>query len=1166
MAEIKYTEAQKEAIGSRGNSLLLSAAAGSGKTFVLTQRLMAYVTDPDEPKDIDSFLIITFTKAAAAELKSRISAQLSALAAEDPSNSRLRRQQNLCYRAAIGTIHSFCGDIVRRNCHALGISPAFSVIEDDRAAAIRESVMEKLLEDRYEQGAPEFLALADTLGAGRDDRRLGETVMELYKKLCSHPYPEDWAKAQEEAFLCSGISSVSESLWGAYIMESLSQKALFQARRMESACDAMELSDEKIVKAYCPSFAASAQALRSFYDRLKNGSWESAAAALPIPFERLGSLRNYDDPELADLVKLIRDECKKACADFAAVMSQSSESLIEQLRRCAPAMKELLELTMDFSKAYSAEKRRQNCLDFSDLEHFALELLVDKESGGPTAAALELSRHYTEIMIDEYQDVNAIQDMIFRAVSKSCRNLFMVGDVKQSIYRFRMADPSIFLARYEQYSRANDEGKRVLLQENFRSRRCVLEAANHVFKSIMSPRLGGLDYDDEAALKFGAQNYDSRQDCPAEFCIIDAESAADDEATPKKAMLEAEYVAARIRQMVDSGTPVYEKGVARPCRWSDFAILMRSPSGNGGFFHRALAKAGIPVLSRQGGDFFASAEISLCLDMLTVIDNPHDDVALVSVLRSPIFGFSPDELAEIRSMDKSGDFYSALRLHGESCEKSAAFLEKLGKLRSLRPDMGIDELLWQLFSELELFALCSAMPDGDRRKMNLMELFEYSGRFQLSGQHGLYRFINWLRRFARQGSELSTAGSGEAVQIMSIHKSKGLEFPFVFLCDLAKRFNLKDSQKAVLIHDKLGLGPKFTDYERGVEYPTIAHKAVAQAIKDDSLSEEMRVLYVAMTRAKERLIMSCVWKEPQRVLDKLARQNEAPMDPEFLMGLGTFSHWIAASALSAPELIGINICSAAAAKAENIAESESPEQKEMLSAKDGFERELNFVYPHRAAEALPTKLTATGIKDAERSEEDAELVKEHFPLVFRKPALGMSSKLSAAEKGTAAHAFLQFARLESLSSRESVIEEAARLARSGYISAEQAEALDIQSLLRFGQSNIFRRMSSAPQLRREFRFTLLVRAEDYFEGGGDDELLLQGVIDSFIIEPDGICIVDYKTDSISEQELESRAAHYAPQLQTYAKALERIMGLPVKECVLYFLRLGREWPISVKKE
>ena len=1165
-----FTESQKRAIESRGRSLLVSAAAGSGKTRVLTERVMSYVTDPAEPTDIDRFLIITYTRAAAGEMRSRIMDAISAAAAASPGNRHLRRQQDKCYQAQIGTIHSFCTNLLREHCHLIGLPPAFRVMDDDRGSKMKAATLEKLLEQRYERmGAhPGFAELADSVGAGRDDRRLGDTVLRLYEKIRSHPYPADWAGEQSAAL--DGLENArdaAETLWGQALLAEIKSAARYWSERMDKAVEEIYSADEKIIAAYGGVFMDDAAALRDFVRALDAG-WDRARDFLPPEkFASLGRLLRYENTELKDRVKAVRDGWKKAADGFRKALAEPSSKQLEDLRATVPAMKALLELCMDFDRAFAAEKRREGLVDFSDLEHMALELLVDKESGKATWIAVELSQRYREIMVDEYQDVNAVQDMIFRALSREGKNLFMVGDVKQSIYRFRLADPTIFLDKYERYADfdpLSDEPQRILLQENFRSRKSVLAAANQVFFNIMSRELGELDYDDDAALRFGAIGYPEGSDETAELCLVDPSASSDDEESPEKTALEARYVARRIKAMMDAGTPVHEPGGVRRCRWSDFVVLMRSPGGKGSIFHTELSKAGIPVQSQQAGGFFSSLEVGVAVDMLAIIDNPHSDVPLISVLRSPAFGFTADELARIRTADRSGDFYTALLAAArEGSGRCRSFEETLSALRKAAPDLSLDALLWRIYAETDLFAICTAMNGGEERRANLMRLFELARSFEETGYRGLFRFVGWLRRMAERGQEPARSAEGDYVSIMSIHKSKGLEFPFVFLCDLAHQFNKSDSRDSVLIHSSLGLGPKRTDALRGIEFPTLARRAIERQIEREGLSEEMRILYVAMTRARERLIMTAPWKNAEAGIKKLSDTAASPMPPALLRSASSPLQWLIWAALSdSDENIRIRIIPADSIDAADASdEAKKPELSPAKADKEAVEaisRHLSYVYPHAVAVELPTKVSATDLSRYDNDGEAAPLLQQVEEFEFRRLDFSAGKKLSAAAKGTAAHLFMQYVNYAEAGSPEGIASELQRLEAAGLLSPEEARAVDTATLFRFFQSEPGSLLRRAEKVHREFRFTLLEDAANCFGPDAEgEEVLLQGVIDCLVEEPDGLTVIDYKTDRVSPEAAPERAKRYAAQIRAYAESAERIFGKTVKRRLLCFLTPGK---------
>ena len=1182
-----FTPEQQLAIDRRGSSLLVSAAAGSGKTRVLTSRLLSYVTAPVNPVDVDRFLVITYTKAAAAELRDRIMGMLSEKASENPADSRLRRQQNLCCRASIGTIHSFCTQILREYSQQLGLSPAFAVMEDDRASRMKLSVVSRLLDRHYEHcgDEPEFLLLADTVGAGANDAPLQDTLLKLHDKLRSHPYPEDWAAEQKAALNADGITDAGETAWGEELMRSAKYTVDYWIAAMEDAIAEMRGADDggKIWKNYGTRFEPAAAQLRDLSRALGEENWDRAREFVNVEFPRLAGLRGYPDPELQVRTKSVWDGAKDARKDLAAAFAQDSAAFLKDLRAAAPAMCALLDLALEFDRDYTAEKQRRSLLDFSDLEHYAARLLVDKATGAPTWVAAELSQRYHEIMVDEYQDVNEVQELIFRAVSRQEKNLFLVGDVKQSIYRFRLAEPRLFLEKYRDFIPAESaqpgDSMRILLQKNFRSRKPILDAANLVMRSIMSEELGELDYDEDAALKYGAVDaYDPALDVPAEFHIIDTaaedtdgDSDDGDDASAGDAELEARFIADKILSMMREGTPVTVKDGTRPCNWGDFVLLMLSPKAKGKVFHRVLEEAGIPVESRQGGGFYSSLEVSATVDLLAVIDNPHADVPLISALRSPAFGFTADELTAIRTADPNSDFYTALCRAAETGnERCAAFLRKLNGWRALAPEVGLDTLIWQICSDAGLFAICSAMRDGTRRRQNLMRLFELAHNFDENGYRGLFRFVQWLRRMAEAGTEPDCGSAGPAVRILTIHKSKGLEFPFVFLCDLGHRFNTDDLKKRVLIHAKLGLGPRVIDAARGIHYPTMAFQAVKHRLTTEMLSEEMRVLYVAMTRAKERLYMSCAWKTPRKKLDAFLPLLRDPLPPETLRSNANFAKWIAMSALLDPATLPIVIHGPGEfAEGHTTDRAEPPaataDAAETLSL---LRERLDYAYSWAGSVDLPSKLTATELKRLMEPEEDAFSAAPvpDAEFSFRRPdPAAPRKKLSAAQRGTATHAFLEYVDFAKAGSADGLKEEARRMEASGLLKPEEIAAIDFASLERFFASGLGQRLRAAKAPRREFRFLLLEDAEHYFPAaaGSGDELMMQGVVDCCFEEDGGITVLDYKTDRVTAEQVPDRAALYRPQLQTYAKALERIFGLPVRHGILWFLHTGTEYEVEL---
>ena len=1157
MAEFKPTASQQAAIDTRGCAMLVSAGAGSGKTRVLTERLMAYITDPKAGADIDSFLIITYTRAAAGELRGRITEELSRRLSADPHNARLRRQSALIRRAQIGTIHSFCADLLRENCQEAKLSPDFKILDEERSDAMRQACLDRVLEDAYAglENDPDFQLLADTVGEGRDDSALAALILELHTRMQCHAFPAAWAEDQTR-LLSEPAADAGDTIWGRELLGWLARLAGHWSRELD-ALIALMRDEPAIFAAYAEHYEDIAAQVREVQRSALLG-WDRVSALLPLNVPRLPSLRNSPDKELGEYLKKRRTACIDAFKDAAKVFAAPSEKLLRDMAATAPAMRALLKLTLDFDRAYAHDKQSRGLADYSDLEHKAASLLMNPD-GTPTALAGRLSRRYTEVMVDEYQDVSRVQDAIFSAVSDGGRRLFLVGDVKQSIYRFRLADPAIFNGKYRAYAEPDSGARRILLRENFRSRREILDAANAVFSCCMSETLGDADYDGNAALVYGAACYEGEAPKP-ELLLYELPEAQAEE-SPDKTALEAAFTARQIRALVRSGATVTDGAGTRPMDYGDIAVLLRSPGKTGGVYREALMNLGIPVGSAQGSGFFETPEVSLVLSVLTVMDNPHKDIPLITVLRSAAFGFTPDELSYIRAANRDADFFTALEAAGETDDKCRSFLTILSALRAEAMDLSASETVWLVIEKLDLLALCSAMDDGARRRENLMALAELSESFESTGYRGLHRLSLWFQALAAKGQEPSIApGAGRAVQIISIHRSKGLEYPVVFLCEAARRFNTRERSGTVLVHPALGLGPRVVDLQNRVRYPSLARLAIAERQAREDQSEEMRLLYVALTRAKERLFVVGSCKNAQKTLEKAGALAHPPIAPETLMGASNYLSWLLCACLAdGEEHFKIRVCrdgdeDVQTAEAEREAVPADPEAAKEL------ERRLTFAYPHQAAVELPSKVTATELKGRYERDPDAEDLIKPKSYSFRMPTLGEGERgLTATEKGVATHLVLQYMDFAKAASRAGIRAEVERLCAARFLSKKEAEAVNIAAIERLFRSELGKRMLRAEKPLREFRFSLLLDAGRLYPGTEGEQLLLQGVVDCCLEENGELVIIDYKTDSVrTEEEIANRAALYRGQLAAYAEALSRIFQKPVKEGVLFFLTPGKE--------
>ncbi len=1169
MGSVKLTEQQELAVRNSGGQLLVSAAAGSGKTKVIVERLMDRL---NEGRHIDDFLMITYTKAAAAELRGKIMDALYERIAEVPDSRRYRSEIDRCGRAKIGTIHSFCSNLIRENASLVGLSPDFRACDETESKILKRDTMRDLLDQLYDEAEPGFMELADTMGSGKDDSALEDIILETHEKLLSHPSPEKWAMKQLE--MLDGLDRVEdafETVWGQKICQRTRGTANYWIGKLEALLSEAAVAPD-FIKAYGDSIGITLNSLKSFRKAL-DVSWNMAVETAAIEFPKAGRVSGYDD------LKSVRTKCRDSVKKFTDVFHDSSQKVMEDLRASSPAVEALFKTVLRFDREYSARKRRNNLIDFSDQEHIALQLLVDSESGEPTETARTVSERFYEIMIDEYQDVNEIQELIFSAVSKDGKNIFMVGDVKQSIYRFRLADPRIFLRKYRSFKDAEeaDEGepRKIILSKNFRSRPQILDAVNFIFKNVMSREFGEIDYSEREYLYPGAQ-FPETIEAPVELDILDM-SGNDNWRDADRAQVEAEFVINRLKELVESATIPDGAGGTRNVRYGDIAILMRSPKSRMPIWAAQFTKAGIPLQMDMDTDFFNGAEISIIMSLLAVIDNPHQDIPLIAVLRSPIYMFTPDELVEIRMSSKNGDFYSALVSRAEDSDKCRHFLEELDSFRSKAPEMPADRFIWYIFRHTGMLAIAGAMPGGERRKDNLLTLFQTAQQLEEAGYKGLFAFINYIGEMRDRGEspvKKSKEMHSDAVTITSIHSSKGLEYPIVILADLAKNFNKEDLGRPLLIHPELGAGPLRTDLIKRLSWPTIARSAIREQLLEESLAEELRVLYVAMTRAKEKLIMLATYKNAMPELLKLSN-TDMPVPPKKMEEGRSAADWILMAALNRPECKAVmdgtgetrgEYCWHVrlvkgiehAEKQENsICHTE--EEHSGYLFEDLVER-LDYTYPYMAATKLPSKITATELKGSfihQEAAEDAENLQE-LKIVRdpRRPDFMDGVRgLTAAQKGTATHIVMQYADYEKCCTVGGVQGEIDRLCSMGIISEEQAEAVSPWVISKFFNSSTGRLVLQSEKVWREFKFSILVDSGDLNFQPGED-ILLQGVVDCCVETEGKLTVIDFKTDYVSDDNVKEKIELYSGQLATYALAMERILEKPVEKRLIVFVNAG----------
>ena len=1185
MAE-KLTNEQQAAVDSRERSLLVSAAAGSGKTKVLVERLFSYVER--EGANLDDFLIITYTRAAASELRGKIAKALNERMERDPGNYHLRQQMLRVYRADIKTVDAFCTSLLRENCHLLGedarghaLRPDFRVLDENEAEVLRGRVLARTLEDFYDHLTSGGTLLADTLGAGRDDSALEQLVLELHAKLQAQPYEDKWLDAQR-AFWRAVPEKIEDTPYGKILLNEVGRKARHCKSLLQRAAQEM-CANDALNQKYAPAFLDASYQLEALEGKIAQG-WD-AARGVTIAFPRLAAVKDSDGGEMKARMKGLWDNCKETVKGFAELFAASSDEAVEDLRTMAPAMLALIDLTADFSRRYNEEKRRRNAADFSDQEHEAIRLLV-AENGEPTELAALVSTRYREIMVDEYQDTNEVQNRIFDAISCKGENLFTVGDVKQSIYRFRLADPRIFLQHYNTWpplaAADEHESAKLLLSRNFRSRKEILEATNFVFRNVLSREMGELDYGEDEMLRPGA-SYAESSVCGAEFHLLDLPTQTGEHRV-RASEAEAAFVADYIRNMLSSEFPVQDDKTRelRPVREEDIVILMRSPSTRLLDYRRALESRGIRCAADAGEDFFASMEIAVLFSFLQVIDNPRQDVPLIAVLRSPLFGFVPDELAALRSQQRTGDFYDALLLSEDGHSK--AFLAVLRSLRDSAAHLSVRELLSEIYRKCNVLGIFGAMHRGAERKDNLLAFLELSEDFARTGRQGLFDFVRTLREQLASGeaAAMQTTHASSGVRIMSIHKSKGLEFPVVILSDLARRFSNMDFQSSVLVHPQLGLGPVCVDARRHIQYPTIARQALERTLRREAKAEELRVLYVAMTRAKEKLVMVHTQANAGGRVADLMALSDCPVLPEAVDSGKCMGDWIMlpllqrSEAASLRELAGQNgegsfyadetpwtVCVhdglqfAAPVQQSDAAAEERAPQREELPADFAA---LSYRYPYAEQTAFPAKLTATQLKGRAIDEEISEntTLPPRLRNLCKPKFLAGKMALTGAERGTALHLVMQDLDFFCEPNEQSVREQIEKLRAQRKLTEEQAKAADAYAIVQFLRSDLAARIRKSKQVEREYRFSLLRPVRDFSSLDADDSVLLQGVVDCFFEEDGELVVVDFKTDHVSRAQLDERAEHYRPQLEAYSMALTRVMGKKVKEKVLYFFSAGEE--------
>ncbi len=1183
-----WTIAQKSAIDAEGRDLLISAGAGSGKTAVLTERIIRRLTDENSPAEITRMLIVTFTKAAAGELKERISSAIAEALAKQPKNRRLARQLTALDRAKICTIHSFCLDLLRENTVDMGLPSDFRIADDVEIKLLRKNLMNELIEDYYSGNVPEhpiegFEDFADIFVGTKSDEALADIFLGIENSLSSFTEHIEFIKNFADE-LEGDMRDFALTGCGGEIIDLIRGK-LGDYRNVFDGVLAEILDDEKLTKAYYPAFSGDIEFIDRMLAVCDGGCYENISRLFnefsPV---HLGVARGVIlSPELEKAKKLrkkFHDERRGLCAKY---FSLTPEGLKKNRTDTASALYKLHTLLTVFLLRFDREKRSRSLVDFGDLERLAYRLLI--ENGKPTAAAKAVAARFDEIYIDEYQDVNEVQDAIFAAVS-SGRNRFMVGDIKQSIYAFRGAEPRIFADYRKQFGRLDDgdteNGAAIFLSDNFRCDKSVIDFSNIVSGCLFTSGRGDIPFSDEDLLIHS--KIDTENGEPVRVILIDGSENADDDAVSVR---EAEWTAREIARLLREG----KKNNGEPIRPSDIAILMRSAKAHSAVFEEVFERYNIPCYNNVTGGFFENAEVLLALCILNIIDNPTKDIYLAGALRSPVFGFTLDELISIRKCTSEGCLYDALVEYGKNGNfpKGNEFLKTLGGWRMKAEGLPVDKLLWYIYTDTDLLALVYDSENAARRA-NLMLLYEYARRFEGSSFKGLYNFIRYINDILEQKAQLENAKvfgeDSDTVKLMTIHQSKGLEFPVCFICGTGKKFNESDLRRNVVIERSLGISLKLSDSTGFARYDTPIRRALVKRLADSQLEEEMRVLYVAMTRARERLYVTALTPDPKGLMESAAEDAQRP-GRYVIMKNGGYMRWILTALehrrLTSDEPIPATVEIAESAPiSEADIESPSEVTEEVTSTPElsALVRErFDFVYPHTAASRIPAKLSVSKLVPTLLDEDAAELPEHSEPFDFeaKRPLFLDTDKeaptATGAERGTATHLFMQFCDFSRFKPfcddiAAEIEDEAARLAKRHYFTKRAASLINVRQLAAFFAGKTFAEICAAPHIFREHRFNVRLPASDFTADETlkaelrGETVLVQGVIDCFYENPDGtLTLIDYKTDYIPTELSQSEAEkmlldRHRLQLLYYKAACEKISAKRVSRVAIYSFGLG----------
>ena len=1195
---------------------------GSGKTAVLVERIINKVINEDV--DIDKILVVTFTNAAASEMRERVLDAIYKKLEENPDDVKLQRQITLLNKASICTIHSFCLDVIRNNFYEIDTSANFRIGDTAEIEMLKNDVLEELFEEKYLQEDKGFIKLIETYTDYRGDEKLQELVLNIYKYIQSNPFPEKWINEKVEDFNIDVNEDFSKTIWGKVILENVKSEIEAMLLKLEN------IKRETLKYSELDKFSGVLQEDINNLKGIKLDNWD-------IAYESINSVSWTKWPvdkkvtlDLKNEAKEIRDQIKK---DFNTLnIGYTSKEANEDIASMYGILDELRKLIIEFSTKYAEAKRERNIIDFNDIEHFALQILVGKKSDSedkavdeiPSEVAKKYIDKFEEILIDEYQDSNLVQEKILTSISRG-NNIFMVGDVKQSIYKFRQARPELFLEKYSTYAlksvqNVESKGIKIQLFKNFRSRRNVLEVTNQIFENIMSEKLGNVEYNNEEYLNYGADYPKPEEKINiagiAELNIIDLKEKEDEgeeqEETERieNSVLEARFVAKKIQDLLNSDYQVYEKKVGyRKIRAKDICVLLRATSVLAPIYEKEISELNIPVFSDSSNTYLESMEVETIMSLLKVIDNPMQDIPLVTVLRSNIFGFTDNDLIEIRLCDKKCSFYESMlkariSVNSNLRHKIDETIDKIEKWKKEEKYTPLNEFIWKLYLETGFLNYVSLLPNGNLRQANLKMLFEKAKQYEKASFKGLFNFINFIDKVKTNSGDLSSAKiigeNDDVVRIMSIHKSKGLEFPVVFLSSTGRKFNLRDLNTPILLHQDMGFGPQYIDSEKKIEYSTLAKEAIRIAAKKETISEEMRVLYVALTRAKEKLIITGISKDAEKALNEkekmlsMVRRNDAyQLDLENMQGakipslkiheniVGKYTSYLDWLELvyqynkekEIDSILSLNIYDKRdlveklqKEDLENFDTEKIIKQKaEKVKASElmkEIEKKLEWKYIYMESSKIPTKTSVTKLKELEMDNDIDELIdlarnkgKEHMGLTAKPKFMEEVQKLTAAQKGTLIHLCIQKLDEKIEYSRDDIKEFIEDLCKRNIISEIEAQSINIDILYKYTKSELWQELKNAKEIHKEAPFYINVPASKIYDEAEKSEMILvQGIIDLYYISKEGkLILVDFKTDYVPNGDVSKLEEKYAVQLELYKNALEGVTGKKVDKAMIWAL-------------